>query len=152
MRTLTVIIVAVLAGCSLNAQSGPQAVMETSTARPQLKDRVEFIEQYVTFKRDYLKLEYDVMYRNNSGGMVPGPSDWDIKILAVVPTNKIDAWIPPGGKSTVKRPPKWLTAMPANISTTNVNVTEWYQASGVEIGVDRSTSTIAYRNTTLLGD
>jgi hypothetical protein len=138
-----------LAGCASNSQSGPQSISETSTVRPKLQDRINFIEQYVTFKRNYLKLEYEVQYHNNSSGIVPGPSDWDIKILAVVPPSEIAAWFPSNQSSISKQPPAWLTAMPGTIS--RAKVTEWYATGGTEVGVDRNTSTIAYRNSTFAG-
>lgn len=146
MRAFFVLLIVLLTGCSPDTQSGPKSVSELSTARPQLTDRIMFIEQYVTFTRAYLKLEYDVEYHNNGGGMIPGPSDWDVKILAVVPADEIDEWIPAGTSKTDKDPPDWLLVMPGNISTNNV--TEWYTRGNSVVGIDRKTSTIAYRNTT----
>ncbi|MGB6013734.1 MAG: hypothetical protein WBG32_03310, partial [Nodosilinea sp.] len=60
-----------LIGCSPNGSSGPPSANETSASRPQIKERVKFIEQYVTFRRAYDELEYDMFYQNNGGGMVP---------------------------------------------------------------------------------
>lgn len=150
MRILTSILFACLTGCLTSClstvQSGPQSISETSAARPTLQDRINFIEQYVTFKRNYLKLEYEVQYHNNSGGIVPGPSDWDIRILAVVPPSEIAAWLPPNQSRISKQPPAWLTVMPNTIPI--AKVTEWYATGHTEVGVDRNTSTIAYRNST----
>jgi len=147
MRTLSLILVVLLTGCSSSTRSGPKSISETSATRSELRDRVAFIEQYVKFRRTYLELEYDVEYHNNGGGLVPGPSDWDIKILAVVPDEEVDHWIPSGATMTEELPPTWLIAMPGTISTNNV--TEWYSnGHSLVVGVDRSSSTIVYRNTT----
>jgi hypothetical protein len=147
VRVIVLSLWVLLAGCSpysqSGPQSGPQSVTETSVARERLSDRVEFIEQYVTFRRNYLDLEYDVMYQNNGKGLVPGPSDWDIRIRAVVPDNEIATWIPSDGTHTVQPPPAWTTTIPGHIST--LGITEWYRVSGKEVGIDRATSTIAYR-------
>jgi hypothetical protein len=94
MQASLLLLAGLLTGCSSNAPSGPASVAETSETRPRLEDRVEFIERYVTFRRTYRKLAYAVDYQNNSGGMVPGPSDWDIRLVAVVPAEEIDDWIP----------------------------------------------------------
>ena len=147
MRILFLILVALLLGCSPSSRTGPRSVSESSVARPRLQDRIAFVEQYITFRRTYVDLEYDIEYQNNGTGLVPGPSDWDIKILAVIPADEIDEWIPAGAKKTDKTPPPWLNAMAGNIQT--ANVTEWYtRGKSVVIGVDRNASIIAYRNTT----
>jgi len=84
-----------LPGCSGTA-SGPESVTETSVARADLADRILFLENYVNFRRQYEILDYDIMYQNNGGGMVPAPSDWDIRLIAVVPRTEIEAWVPAG--------------------------------------------------------
>ncbi|MEO0869948.1 MAG: hypothetical protein AAFY17_16230 [Cyanobacteria bacterium J06642_11] len=134
-------------GCTTS--SGPTSVKETSAARPELSDRIDFIEQYVTFDRSYNQLEYDITFQNNGGGLVPGPSDWDIKLLATVPENELAEWIPENATRVDDDPPEWVNAMAESVSV--VGITEWYRAGGLEIGIDRSTSTIAYRNTTTPG-
>ena len=146
MRILFLLLAALLTGCSPNPRSGPKTVSETSASRPKLEDRIAFIEQYVTFTRTYLYLEYDVEYHNNGGGMVPGPSDWDIKILAVVPADEIDEWIPTGAQRTDRNPPSWLNAMPDTISTNEI--AEWYAKGNSVVGIDRTNSIIVYRNST----
>lgn len=146
MKNLLTIFLVVFCGCS-DPPSGPQSVVETSAARPKLVDRVKFIENYVKFRRNYEKLEYDVVYQNNGGGRVPGPSDWDIKLLAVVPADEVSEWIPPSAAAAEAQPPAWLTDMPGDIPV--AEVTEWYHWGGADIGVDRTNSAIAYRNTTI---
>lgn len=75
MRTLILLLVVALCSCSLSVPSQPPSINETSETRPQLSDRVKFVEKYVTFRRSYEQLEYDITYHNNSGGMIPGPSE-----------------------------------------------------------------------------
>jgi hypothetical protein len=138
---VSVLIAAAFTGCS----KGPAPVAETSAARPALADRVRFIENYVTFRRKYDKLEYGVMYQNNSGGMVAGPSDWDVRLIAVVPPKDVDGWIPAGVDKDEGAPPQWVRDLPGTIE--NDGITEWYGKSGTEVGIDRARSIVAYRNT-----
>jgi hypothetical protein len=147
MRVLFLLTTVALCGCSTSPWSGPKSVKETSAVRALLSDRIEFIENYVNFRRSYDKLEYVVLYQNNGSGMVPGPSDWDIKILAVVPANEVAEWIPAKATRSQRQPPSWLKTMSGNIPVTSI--TEWYQTGSSVTGVDRATSTIAYRNTTI---
>lgn len=146
MRSSLALILVIFLGCS-NVPSSPLSVQETSAARHKLGDRIKFIENYVTFKRNYNKLEYDITYQNNSGGIVPGPSDWDIKLLAVVPASEIAEWIPTNATRVNAQPPNWLIQMPGSIPVTGM--TEWYRTGNSEIGVDRATSAIAFRSTTM---
>ena len=38
---------------------------------PTLAERVAFLQQYVTFRRTYETLDFDIMYQNNGGGSLP---------------------------------------------------------------------------------
>lgn len=144
MVRLLLIALMILGGCT---SSGPPSGSETSAERPELSDRIDFIEQYVTFDRSYERLEYDVTFHNNGGRSLPGPSDWNIKLLAIVPNNEVADWIPENATRSEEEPPEWVSAMANDISV--VGITEWHRVWGVEVGIDRATSTIAYRNTTM---
>ena len=121
------------AGCS-NTESGPASVKETSAARAELADRIQFLENYVTFRRQYEQLDYDIMYQNNGGGMLPGPSDWDIRLIAVVPESEIEAWVPKDAEKKINVSPTWLQDLPGTIERDGI--AEWYRSSGRVIGID----------------
>lgn len=140
------LILMLLTGC-VPTSSVPSSVAEISSSRTLLADRVQFIERYVTFQRQYDALEYDVTYINNSHGMVPGPSDWDIRIVAQVPKGDLPLWIPADIERHDDPPPSWVMGLPGALPTNGV--TEWYRRSGLEIGVDRHSSIIAYRSTSM---
>jgi len=144
-KVLVLLLIAfALAGCS-KTPSGPASVAETSAACADLADRVRFIEHYVTFRRKYEQLDYDVTYQNNGGGIVPGSSDWDIRLIAAVPPTDVDGWIPTGAEKKDGSPPQWLRDLPGSIE--REGITEWYRKSGAELGIDRARSIVAYRNT-----
>ncbi|XZE20516.1 hypothetical protein SH449x_000390 [Pirellulaceae bacterium SH449] len=138
------LIAIMLSGCSKTA-SGPVSVTETSVVRKGLADRIQFLENYVTFRRQFEKLDYDIMYQNNGGGMVPAPSDWDIRLIAVVPETDIEAWIPEGAEKKDYPSPAWLKDLPGTIERNGI--TEWYRKSETVVGIDRELSIVAYRNT-----
>ena len=146
--TLVVIAFAFLSGgCSQNGPTGPPSVTETSATRPLLSDRVDFIEKYVNFRRQYLELEYAVDYQNNGSGRVAGPSDWDIRILAVVPSETIEEWVSEGATKTSETPAAWVQEVAADIEVDGM--TEWYTlGNSITVGLDRETATVAYRNST----
>ena len=57
------------------------------------KEKVEFLNKYVRKKSDYLNVEYNIIYHDNSTGMLTGPNDWDIKLKATVDSKDISSWI-----------------------------------------------------------
>ncbi len=59
-------------------------------------DRVEFLQRYVTFRRGYRDLGLHIVYHNGGGGRRPGPSECDIRVVAVVPPGELARGCPPG--------------------------------------------------------
>ena len=130
-----------VAGCTSN--SSPPTVSETSATRPTLADRVEFIEQYVKFRRKYKQLEYDVYYMNG-GSFPPAPSEWDIRIVASVDPNDLDQWAITGKRNLEMKTPDWVgtTAKSLNVDA----ISEWYTDGGRTVGIDRDANIVAYRS------
>jgi len=141
LRIFTVFALLLAVGC--NGKTGPPSVTETSAARPVLADRIRFVETYVKFKRKYDDLEYDIFYQNNGGGLVPGPSDWDVRIVAIVPPDEIDNWKIVGKLDASIATPKWVAATARSIDTGLI--TEWYTDGNRTVGIGRSHNVVAYR-------
>ncbi len=151
-RTLMVLfslwILSSMWGCQRSQQppSGPASAQETSEARTSLSERRAFLEQYVTFRRTYLELEYKIFYQNNSQGL-PGPSDWDIALRAVVPKEEVADWIPSDASREEREAPDWATHIPGKIDASQI--TTWYRSGQREVGVDKEAGIIAYRHHTM---
>lgn len=58
-----------------------------------LTEKIEFISQYDDVPDNVVDVEFDIFYKDNSGGMIPGPSDWQIKCLYEVSSMDIEAII-----------------------------------------------------------
>lgn len=129
-------------GCD---SSGPTTTKTTSAALPTVAERVAFVQRYVTFRRTYETLDFDVAYQDNSGGLVPGPSDWDVRIVATVPAAELSAWVPTG--TSLGPSPQdlgWLRSVPTPLDLSGVN--EWYVVGGRSVGLDRGRRIVAYRS------
>ena len=133
-------------GCE-EAKPGPASVTETSAARPALTERIQFVENYVTFKRTYLSLDYDIFYQNNGGGFVSGPSDWDVRLVATVPADEIDQWVIKGKRDTSLTTPAWVATTAPSIDARGI--TEWYVDGTRSVGIDRKRNVVAYRAYTM---
>ncbi|MET0286743.1 MAG: hypothetical protein ABW352_19840 [Polyangiales bacterium] len=124
-----------------SAREGPASTNTSSSAFATLPEKVAFLERYVTFRRHYLELEYGVFYRDNGGGLLPGPSEWDITIIARVPASELAAWHE-GMKPSETQPPE-LANLASALDTRGVDT--WYQALGKYVGIDRAHVLVVYR-------
>jgi hypothetical protein len=128
-------------GC--DDSSGPATTNTSSTAFATLPEKIAFLEEYVSFRRTYEQLEFAVEYQNNSKGPVPGPSDWDVRVIAKVPAEQLSQWIE--GLKPVESPDvEWLKTLPQGTDHTGVSV--WYRAGGRVVGVDEGNAVVVYRN------
>ena len=142
-NTVLCFLMAVLvAGCG---PSGPPSTDITSEAFGSLAEKTSFLKQYVTFDRPYETVDFAIVYHNNSGGLIPGPSDWDIRIIAQVPQGSLSDWLPDAGAEKPHDDRIWLTTVPTTMACSGI--TQWFQAGHTVVGVDRARSIVAYRNT-----
>lgn len=125
--------------------SGPPSTATSSEKFATLEEKTAFLEKYVTFRRSYKKLEYLIIYHDN-GGFLPGPSDWDITIIAHVPRKELGVWIY-DTKPSAEPVGDWLPYFPRTIDLSGVS--EWFSSERVLVGLDRKMSIIVYRNSTL---
>lgn len=123
--------------------TGPPSTDTSSDALPSLERRVEFLERYVTFRRGYNDLGFHIAYHNNGGGMVPGPSEWDIRLVATVPPAELTAWVPSDLAPTPTADTQWLSGVPGEGHAAGIR--EWYIGPGSAVGIDRERSVVAYR-------
>ena len=89
MRWFLFILLLFLVGC----QSAPSKTTDThSRSLPDLKARQQFLARYAKLPTAVQDLVFHVVYHDNSGGGLPGPSDWDIRVLAKVSEADLGAW------------------------------------------------------------
>ena len=146
MTTRAFIFIATLLLVACNS-SGPATTRTNSSSFASIAERVRFLEEYVTFRRTYETLDFDIMYQNNGGGMVPGPSDWDLRLVASVPESELLAWIPEGAKASPTADKEWLNSVPTALDLSGVS--EWYVDGDRVVGLDRTRRIVVYRVTTM---
>ena len=119
---------------------------ETTSAQfKSLAEKVVFLETYVSFRRTYENSNLISVIYNNRGGMVPGPSDWNIRIIAKVPENELKDWT--RDISITATPDlSWLSTLPTGIDYRGISM--WYKDDYRIIGVDEANGIIAYQNAT----
>jgi hypothetical protein len=140
IRIFILALTVLLVGCK---QSGPATTKTTSAAYVTVAERTKFLNDYVTFRRTYETLDFDIMYQNNGGGMVPGPSDWDVRLVATVPASELQAWVPTGVNASTAPNIAWLKSVPMTLDLSGVN--EWYVDGKRIVGIDRAKRIVVYR-------
>lgn len=72
----------------------PTADLTTDTRSTELSTEVEqikFLRRYVELQSAVTQTKFHIIYHDNSGGLVPGPSDWNIQ--AVMQVEDVAPWI-----------------------------------------------------------
>ena len=55
-------------------------------------EKLAFLSEYLIAPSEILDAEYHIVYHDNSGGLIPGPSDWDIRAVIKVTPEDIPLW------------------------------------------------------------
>jgi hypothetical protein len=73
----------------------PERSMSTDTHSKQFAtdpDKIQFLNRYLTLPTAVEAAEFHVVYHDNSGGGIPGPSDWDMQVVLKVAPQDLSAW------------------------------------------------------------
>ena len=140
IRIFILALAVLLVGCKPN---GPATTKTTSAAYATVAERIRFLNEYVSFRRTYETLDFNIVYQNNSGGMVPGPNDWDVRLIATIPASELQAWVPKGVTASTTSDIAWLKSVPTTLDLSGVN--EWYIEAGRILGIDRARRIVVYR-------
>jgi len=138
---IILLLLAALTGCGPFGQSGPPSTDTSSSSIPALADRIEFLQTYLTFKRQFEKLEFNINYKNNGGGLIPGRSDWDIRLVAKVPAHELPLWTDGLNSSTENG--QWVSETAREIDVSGVD--SWYRGDRKVVGIDQKNSIVVYR-------
>jgi hypothetical protein len=85
-----------LAACETSGARGEtSASLTTDTHSAQLATdagKIAFLRRYITLYSAVEATEFHIVYHDNSGGAVPGPSEWDMRIALKIAPADIPAW------------------------------------------------------------
>jgi hypothetical protein len=100
-----------------------------SRTQPNVAAKQQLLERYVTFRRTYLTLDYQIDFDDDTS-FVPGPSTTrcDVRVHATIPTAEAPQWIaglePDAAPPTAARP-SWIAAIPN--APVSVSGFTWYR-------------------------
>lgn len=55
-------------------------------------DKIRFLKRYLSLPTVVEAAEFHVAYHDNSGGGIPGPSDWDMQVVLKVAPQDLSVW------------------------------------------------------------
>jgi hypothetical protein len=55
-------------------------------------EKMAFLRRYVVLSSAVETAEFHILYHDNSGGRVPGPSDWDMRVALNMAPADVSAW------------------------------------------------------------
>jgi hypothetical protein len=91
-----VFLLVALAACGTQGPTGRvSASLTTDTRSDQFAtdaDKITFLRRYVTFSSAVEATEFHIVYHDNAGGPVPGPSEWNIHVALKIAPADIPAW------------------------------------------------------------
>jgi hypothetical protein len=88
-----VLLLTALAACG--APGGASTSLTTDTRSAQFAteaEKIAFLRRYVRLYSPVEATEFHIVYHDNSGGRVPGPSDWDMRVALKVAPADVPAW------------------------------------------------------------
>ena len=57
------------------------------------EEKLDFLAPYLTPFGEILDAEHHIIFYDNSGGLVPGPSDWDIRAALKINPDELPLWL-----------------------------------------------------------
>jgi hypothetical protein len=95
MRCAVLLLLALTACGASGAKGDTSATLTTDTASAQFAtdaEKIAFLRRHVTLYSAVETTEFHIIYHDNAGGRVPGPSDWDMRVALKVAPTDVAAW------------------------------------------------------------
>lgn len=145
LATIVLVALCLVSGCGyLSGSNDPGRTTDTaSSAFDTTADRVDFLTDYITERSPILETQFHIVYRDNSTGMIPGPSDWTIRYAVRVDPGDLDLWTE--GMAVIDPVENWDESMLAGWPITTDSPVFYqrpgltlavYEADGVVVGYD----------------
>lgn len=109
----------------------------TDTRSASLRDdaaKLEFLKRYLKLPSDVQATEFDIRYHDNNKGLVPGPSDFDVRAVVKVSPDKVALWTADMGQPTSPFDVAWAYALlPKEDRWTITSAPTFYEHDRVQV-------------------
>jgi hypothetical protein len=77
---------------SHKSRRGQMTTDTRSSTFPDDHSKIVFLKKYLKLPSEVEAAEYHIRYQDNSGGVVPGPSDWDMQVVLKDKPDSLPLW------------------------------------------------------------
>jgi hypothetical protein len=89
---MSIALILSIASCSLLNDAESKTTDRWSRDIRKKEEKIEFARRYIRMPSEILDTEFHIVYHDNSTGMMPGPSDWNIVAVFKVRPENLDRW------------------------------------------------------------
>jgi hypothetical protein len=111
-------------------------------------DKIQFLKRYLTLSTVVEAAEFHVVYHDNSRGVIPGPSDWDIQAVLKVAPQDLSAWTHNVKETSTKQDLAWGYSLAQQRGWKLLSAPKVYTAAGKIVALFEKERIIFKRLTT----
>ena len=93
------------------------------------EERLAFLKRYLNFRSEPRNAQYHLMYKDNSQGFPPGPSDWDLRIVLWLEPADVPLWLQDVREVEVSGGFDWVSELSPDLGP-NLEAARYFEASG----------------------
>ena len=90
---LLVALLVLFAGCATGSRNKTMTTDTYSSSFTDHDEKMDFLKKYVVLFSPVEDAEYHIQYQDNSTGLIPGPSDWDMRVILKIALTDIPLWL-----------------------------------------------------------
>ena len=91
--TAILLLLLCLSACSIIGLRENRSTDTRSTDFKNFDEKIAFLKEYIQDPTEILDAEYHIMYWDNSSGLLPAPSDWDMTMAIKLNPQDIPQWL-----------------------------------------------------------
>ena len=94
------------------------------------EERLAFLARYLNFRSEPRDAQYHLFYKDNSLGLVPGPSDCDFRIVLWLEPADVPLWLQDVREVEVSGGFDWVSELSPDLGASLLAEARYFEASG----------------------
>jgi len=114
--------------------SGSMTTNTRSASMPSDQAKIAFLKRYLVLPSDVQATEFHIVLHDNRKGLVPGSSNFDIRVAVKVPPEKVSAWTAEMPKAAAPFDIAWAQEiLPKTDRWATHSTPNFYEREGVQV-------------------
>ncbi len=94
------------------------------------EERLAFLERYLNFQSEPRNAQYHLVYKDNSQGSPPGPSDWDFRIVLWLEPADVSLWLQDVREVDVINGFGWVSELSPDLGASVLEEARYFEGAG----------------------